>query len=52
VSKSLVVIGAPWGDEGKGKIIDILTEKADAASDFKEGIKRATLLLLMALKLS
>lgn len=25
----LVVVGAQWGDEGKGKIIDVLTERAD-----------------------
>jgi adenylosuccinate synthase len=25
----LVVVGAQWGDEGKGKIIDLLTERAD-----------------------
>ena len=24
-----VVIGAQWGDEGKGKIVDLLTEKTD-----------------------
>ncbi len=24
-----IVIGAQWGDEGKGKIVDLLTEKAD-----------------------
>ncbi|MCS7063144.1 MAG: adenylosuccinate synthase [Methylacidiphilales bacterium] len=24
-----IVVGAQWGDEGKGKIIDVLTEKAD-----------------------
>ena len=23
---SLVVVGAQWGDEGKGKIVDLLTE--------------------------
>ena len=23
------LVGAQWGDEGKGKIIDILAEKAD-----------------------
>lgn len=27
--KSIAVIGAQWGDEGKGKYIDILSEKAD-----------------------
>lgn len=26
---STVIIGAQWGDEGKGKVIDILAEKAD-----------------------
>jgi adenylosuccinate synthase len=29
MSKIIVVIGAQWGDEGKGKIIDFLTETAD-----------------------
>ncbi|MBQ9741660.1 MAG: adenylosuccinate synthetase, partial [Kiritimatiellae bacterium] len=24
-----VLIGSQWGDEGKGKIIDVLTDKAD-----------------------
>ena len=24
-----ILVGAQWGDEGKGKIIDFLTEKAD-----------------------
>ena len=27
---SVVVIGAQWGDEGKGKIVDYLAQKADA----------------------
>jgi len=33
----LVVIGAQWGDEGKGKIIDILTENAHAVVRFQGG---------------
>ena len=37
MAKSLVVIGAQWGDEGKGKIIDILTEKADLVIRFQGG---------------
>ena len=37
MTKSLVVIGAQWGDEGKGKIIDILTENADAVVRFQGG---------------
>ena len=26
---NIVLVGAQWGDEGKGKIIDILTERVD-----------------------
>lgn len=37
MSKSLVVIGAQWGDEGKGKIVDLLTEKAGAVVRFQGG---------------
>jgi len=28
-SKATVVLGAQWGDEGKGKVVDMLAEKAD-----------------------
>ena len=27
--QSLVILGSQWGDEGKGKIVDLLTEKVD-----------------------
>ncbi|MCQ2372999.1 MAG: adenylosuccinate synthetase, partial [Phascolarctobacterium sp.] len=27
---SVIVLGAQWGDEGKGKIVDYLTQKANA----------------------
>ncbi len=37
MSKSVVVIGAQWGDEGKGKIVDLLTERADAVVRFQGG---------------
>lgn len=33
----LVVVGVQWGDEGKGKIIDILSEKADIIVRFQGG---------------
>src|SRR5688572_6288570 len=26
----VVIVGAQWGDEGKGKIVDLLTQKAHA----------------------
>ena len=32
-----VVIGSQWGDEGKGKLIDILSEKADVTVRFQGG---------------
>jgi adenylosuccinate synthase len=33
----LVIIGAQWGDEGKGKITDLLAERADAVVRFQGG---------------
>lgn len=32
-----VLVGAQWGDEGKGKIIDVLTENADVIVRFQGG---------------
>ena len=29
---NVVVIGSQWGDEGKGKIVDWLSEKADVVA--------------------
>ncbi|MDE2028696.1 MAG: adenylosuccinate synthase [Candidatus Omnitrophica bacterium] len=34
---NLVVVGAQWGDEGKGKLIDILSEKVDITVRFQGG---------------
>jgi adenylosuccinate synthase len=34
---NIVVIGAQWGDEGKGKIVDLLAEKADYIVRFQGG---------------
>jgi adenylosuccinate synthase len=33
----MVVVGAQWGDEGKGKITDLLAERADAVVRFQGG---------------
>jgi adenylosuccinate synthase len=35
--KSVVVLGAQWGDEGKGKIVDLLTARAQAVVRFQGG---------------
>jgi len=34
---NIVVVGAQWGDEGKGKVIDVLTEDADILIRFQGG---------------
>lgn len=33
----VVVVGAQWGDEGKGKVVDLMTEKADVVVRFGGG---------------
>ena len=37
MGKNIVVIGTQWGDEGKGKIVDLLTERAVAVVRFQGG---------------
>ncbi|BAV33618.1 adenylosuccinate synthetase [Sulfuricaulis limicola] len=37
MAKNVVVIGTQWGDEGKGKIVDLLTDKAHAVVRFQGG---------------
>jgi adenylosuccinate synthase len=37
LSKSVVIIGAQWGDEGKGKVVDMLTEHVAAVARFQGG---------------
>jgi adenylosuccinate synthase len=34
---SIVIVGAQWGDEGKGKIVDLLTRNADMVVRFQGG---------------
>ena len=37
MGKFVVIIGTQWGDEGKGKIVDLLTEQASAVARFQGG---------------
>lgn len=37
MGKSVVILGSQWGDEGKGKIVDMLMEHATAAVRFQGG---------------
>ena len=34
---NIIIIGAQWGDEGKGKIVDLLTEKFDIVARYQGG---------------
>ncbi|MFN2382478.1 MAG: adenylosuccinate synthetase, partial [Guyparkeria sp.] len=35
MGKSVVVLGSQWGDEGKGKVVDLLTENVGAVVRFQ-----------------
>ncbi len=37
VNHNIVILGSQWGDEGKGKIVDFLTDKANAVVRFQGG---------------
>ncbi len=37
MGKNVVVIGSQWGDEGKGKIVDLLTDQASVVARFQGG---------------
>ncbi len=37
MSKSLVVVGVQWGDEGKGKVVDVLAEHFDIIARYQGG---------------
>ncbi|MGD8310496.1 MAG: adenylosuccinate synthase, partial [Chromatiales bacterium] len=37
MGKNVVVIGTQWGDEGKGKVVDLLTDRAHAVVRFQGG---------------
>src|SRR5271167_882422 len=37
MGKNLVLIGLQWGDEGKGKLVDLLTDQAQAVVRFQGG---------------
>ncbi|WP_299199010.1 adenylosuccinate synthase [uncultured Amphritea sp.] len=37
MGKNVVVLGTQWGDEGKGKIVDLLTDQATAVARFQGG---------------
>jgi adenylosuccinate synthase len=50
MGKSVVVIGAQWGDEGKGKIVDLLTDKVEAVVRFQGGHNAGHTLVINGVK--
>ncbi len=50
MGKNLVVIGTQWGDEGKGKVVDLLTDKADAVVRFQGGHNAGHTLVIQGCK--
>lgn len=46
MGKSVVIIGTQWGDEGKGKIVDLLTDRAAAVIRFQGGHNAGHTLLI------
>ena len=48
--RNVVVIGTQWGDEGKGKIVDLLTERAAAVVRFQGGHNAGHTLVINGVK--
>jgi len=43
MAKAVIVVGTQWGDEGKGKIVDLYAESADVIARFQGETMRAIL---------
>ncbi|MGQ0697900.1 MAG: adenylosuccinate synthase [Panacagrimonas sp.] len=52
MGKSVVVIGAQWGDEGKGKVVDLLTDRAHAVVRFQGGHNAGHTLVINGVKIA
>jgi len=50
MSRNVALIGAQWGDEGKGKIVDWLTGRADAVVRFQGGHNAGHTLVIGGIK--
>lgn len=46
-SKAVVILGAQWGDEGKGKVVDMLAEQMDVVCRCQVSLKYIFLVLLL-----
>ncbi|MCH9691314.1 MAG: adenylosuccinate synthase [Gammaproteobacteria bacterium] len=50
MGKNVVVLGTQWGDEGKGKIVDLLTEKVALVARFQGGHNAGHTLVINGVK--
>ncbi|MFT4045608.1 MAG: adenylosuccinate synthase [Solimonas sp.] len=50
MGKTVVIIGAQWGDEGKGKVVDLLTDRAQAVVRFQGGHNAGHTLVINGIK--
>ena len=50
MGKNVVVIGTQWGDEGQGKVVDLLTERAAAVVRFQGGHNAGHTLVINGVK--
>ena len=50
MGKNVIVIGTQWGDEGKGKLVDLLTEQAAAVVRFQGGHNAGHTLVIQGVK--
>lgn len=46
MSQNVIVLGAQWGDEGKGKIVDLISQKVDCVVRFQGGHNAGHTLLI------
>ena len=51
MSENTLILGLQWGDEGKGKIVDNLSEKVDVVCRFQGGHNEGIRLKLTEKKL-
>jgi len=51
MGKSVVILGAQWGDEGKGKIVDLLTDRAKYVVRYQGGHNAGHTLIINGEKL-
>ncbi len=52
MGKTVVVIGAQWGDEGKGKVVDLLTDRCQAVVRFQGGHNAGHTLVINGVKIA